>query len=40
MNSDLCLKRMGVWRRDGGRQTKGVKRKRSERKGGDRKKGV
>lgn len=30
MNFDLCLKRMGVWRRHGGGQMKRVKRKGSE----------
>lgn len=34
MNSDLCLKKMGVWRSHGGRQTKGVKGKGSEREEG------
>lgn len=34
MNSDLRLKKMGVWRRNGERQTTGVKRKGSGREEG------
>lgn len=41
MNPDLCLKRMGVWRRDGGRRTR-EKELEGRDQGGrrDRKKGV